>query len=249
MPIAKKLAAKINATHGFKAVLTRDADYFVDLNKRSEIARKHGAHLLVSIHADGFHHPKPRGGSVWVLNEGRAKNEMSRWIEKHEEQSNLLGGGGVLLQDNKDEQLSKVVLDLLKRNSQRESHEIAAQVLKHMGRVIHLHKDEPAEASLAVLKSPDIPSLLVEAGFMSNPQEERLLLTSSHQNKVAQAVYQGVVNYFRKSPPDGTLLASRKNSPNVKSQAATRSSAKSGDLTVYTVKSGDFLAKLRRNTV
>lgn len=210
LAISRQVAAKLNKVPGIKAVLTRNGDYFVDLNKRSDIARKQGAHLLVSIHADGFHKPQPRGASVWVLSRRRANSEIGRWIEKHEEQSNLLGGGA-LLNDNQDEYLSRAVLDLQFSNSQKEGYDVAVRVLKEMGRVTKLHKPNPEHASLAVLKSPDIPSLLVEAGFITNPEEEKLLLSSNHQNKIANAVYKGVLTYFEEFPPDGTLMAARKN--------------------------------------
>lgn len=210
LPISRQVVEQLNKIEGIKAVMTRTGDYFVGLNRRSEIARKNRAHLLVSIHADGFHQPQPSGASVWVLSNGRAQNEMGRWIEKHEEQSDLLGGGGVLLENNDDKNLSRAVLDLLKRNSQKEGYEVAKNVLKELKKVTHLHKSAPAAASLAVLKSPDIPSLLVEAGFMSNPKEEKLLQTKSHQKKIANAIFKGIIAYFRASPPDGTLLSALK---------------------------------------
>lgn len=209
LAIARRLADKINATKGMKAELTRNGDYFVDLNKRSSIARKKGAHLLVSIHADGFHTTQPRGASVWVLSRRRANSEIGRWIEKHEEQSNLLGGGA-LLNNNEDEYLSRAVLDLQFSNSQKEGYDVAVRVLKEMGRVTKLHKSSPEHASLAVLKSPDIPSLLVEAGFITNPQEEKLLNTVQHQQKIANAVYKGILDYFQDVPPIGTLFAMNK---------------------------------------
>ncbi len=194
-----------------KAVLTRGGDYFIDLNKRSQIARRHKAHLLVSIHADGFTQPQPRGASVWVLSRRRANSEIGRWIEKHEEQSNLLGGGSVLANNEEDENLSRTVLDLQFLNSQREGYEVAVRVLKELGKVTRLHKSKPEHASLAVLKSPDIPSLLVETGFISNPGEERLLFNRNHQRKLADAIVKGIYGYFSLYPPDGTLLAARKN--------------------------------------
>ncbi|MEZ8742609.1 N-acetylmuramoyl-L-alanine amidase [Photobacterium swingsii] len=210
LDVSKRVAAKINATPGMKAVLTRRGDYFVNLNKRSEIARKNKAHLLVSIHADGFHKPQPRGASVWVLNTRRANSEIGRWIEQTEKQSQLLGGGDVLSGDNDDQYLSMAVLDLQFSHSQKEGYDVASRVLKELGRVTTLHKSRPEHASLAVLKSPDIPSLLVETGFITNPKEERLLNSSAHQNKIANAVYKGVLQYFNEKPPEGTLFASRK---------------------------------------
>lgn len=211
LAIAKQTAARINAVPGMRAVLTRTGDYFVDLNRRSEIARQHKAHLLVSIHADGFHKPQPRGASVWVLSRRRANSEIGRWIERHEEQSNLLGGGSLLAQNNEDEYLSRAVLDLQFSNSQKEGYNVATRVLKELGKVTKLHKSSPEHASLAVLKSPDIPSLLIETGFISNPQEERLLFQRDHQRRLADAVYHGIRNYFERFPPDGTLFAARKN--------------------------------------
>ncbi|MCW8331813.1 N-acetylmuramoyl-L-alanine amidase [Photobacterium sp. SDRW27] len=210
LDISKKVAAKINATPGMKAVLTRQADYFVNLNKRSDIARRNKAHLLVSIHADGFHKPHPRGASVWVLNTRRANSEIGRWLEQHEKQSELLGGGDVLSGGNDDQYLSMAVLDLQFSHSQKEGYDVASRVLRELSKVTTLHKSKPEHASLAVLKSPDIPSLLVETGFITNPKEERLLNTKSHQNKLANAVYKGVLAYFNEKPPEGTLFASRK---------------------------------------
>ncbi|ELR63407.1 N-acetylmuramoyl-L-alanine amidase [Photobacterium marinum] len=211
MDIARKVAAKIDATPGMKAVLTRRGDYFVNLNKRSEIARKYKAHLLVSIHADGFHKPQPRGASVWVLNTRRANSEIGRWLEQHEKQSELLGGGDVLSGDHDDQYLSMAVLDLQFSHSQKEGYDVASRVLKELSKITTLHKSKPEHASLAVLKSPDIPSLLVETGFITNPKEERLLNSRAHQSKLANAVYKGVLSYFNAKPPEGTLFASRKN--------------------------------------
>ncbi|MEJ2766938.1 LysM peptidoglycan-binding domain-containing protein [Photobacterium sp. MCCC 1A19761] len=211
LDISKEVAAKINATPGMKAVLTRRGDYFVNLNKRSEIARRNKAHLLVSIHADGFHQPHPRGASVWVLNTRRANSEIGRWLEQQEKQSELLGGGDVLTGGNDDQYLSMAVLDLQFSHSQKEGYDVASRVLKELSKITALHKSKPEHASLAVLKSPDIPSLLVETGFITNPQEERLLNTRAHQSKLANAVYRGVLAYFNEKPPEGTLFAARKN--------------------------------------
>jgi N-acetylmuramoyl-L-alanine amidase len=210
LAVSKKVAAKINATPGMKAVMTRSSDYFVNLNKRSEIARKNKSHLLVSIHADGFTKPQPRGASVWVLNTRRANSEIGRWLEQQEKQSELLGGGDVLSGDNDDQYLSMAVLDLQFGNSTKEGYEVATNVLKEISKVTRLHKSKPEHASLAVLKSPDIPSLLVETGFITNPTEERLLNSPSHQDKLANAVYKGILAYFETNPPEGTLFASRK---------------------------------------
>ncbi|NAW69628.1 LysM peptidoglycan-binding domain-containing protein [Vibrio sp. V27_P1S3P104] len=210
LSVSKKLADQINAVPGMKAVLTRSGDYFVNLNKRTEIARKSKAHLFVSIHADAFHTPQPRGASVFVLNTRRANTEIARWVENHEQQSELLGGAGeVLAKTNNDRNVSQTLLDLQFSHSQKEGHKVASNILREMGKVAHLHKSEPVNASLAVLKSPDIPSVLVETGFISNPVEERLLFQRSHQDKLARAMAKALVQYFEENPPEGTLFANR----------------------------------------
>lgn len=210
LSVSKKLADQINAVPGMKAVLTRSGDYFVNLNKRTEIARKSKAHLLVSIHADAFHTPQPRGASVFVLNTRRANTEIARWVENHEQQSELLGGAGeVLAKNNNDRNVSQTLLDLQFSHSQKEGHKVATDILREMGKVAHLHKSEPVNASLAVLKSPDIPSVLVETGFISNVAEERLLFQRSHQDKLARAMAKALVQYFEDNPPEGTLFANR----------------------------------------
>lgn len=211
LSISRKLANQINAIPGMKAVLTRNGDYFVNLNKRSNIARKNKAHLLVSVHADAFRSPQPRGGSVFVLNTRRANSEIGRWVENHEQQSELLGGAGeVLAKNSSDKNISQTLLDLQFSHSQKEGYKVATKILKEMGRAgIRLHKKEPVNASLAVLKSPDIPSVLVETGFISNPTEEKLLFQRSHQDKLARALAKAIVQYFEANPPEGTLLANR----------------------------------------
>ncbi|MDW6002089.1 N-acetylmuramoyl-L-alanine amidase [Vibrio mangrovi] len=211
LSVAKKLAAQLNAVPGIKAVLTRKGDYFVNLNRRSEIARKNKAHLLISIHADAFTSPQPRGASVFVLNTRRANTEIAKWVEDHERQSELLGGAGqVLAKRSNDKNISQTLLDLQFSHSQKEGYKVAKDILEELGKVARLHKRAPVNASLAVLKSPDIPSVLIETGFISNPTEERLLFQSSHQNKLSSAIAKAVVNYFEDTPPEGTLFASRK---------------------------------------
>ncbi len=216
LAISKRVARKIDNTTGFQAVMIRTGDYFVSLNKRSEIARKNKANLLVSIHADGFHSPRPRGASVWVLSNRRASSEIGRWLEKHEEQSELLGGGDVLAKTDPDPYLSHTILDLQFRNSQREGYDVAKRVLKELAKVTTLHKAAPEHASFAVLKSPDIPSLLVETGFITNPTEARLLRQPAYQEKIANAIYQGILGYFDEKPLAGTLFASLKSGADYK---------------------------------
>lgn len=211
LSITRKIAEQINQVDGMKAVLTRSGDYFVNLNKRSSIARKNKAHMLVSIHADSFRTPQPRGGSVFVLNTRRANSEIARWVEDHEAQSELLGGAGeVLAKNTRDKNISQTLLDLQFSNSQKEGYKVATNILAEMGKVTRLHKKEPVNASLAVLKSPDIPSVLVETGFISNPTEEQLLFQRSHQDKLARALTKALIKYFEDNPPEGTRFAQRK---------------------------------------
>lgn len=211
LQIAKKIAAQLNTQPGVKAVLTRKGDYYLRLDKRSEIARKEKAHLLVSIHADAFRTPEPRGASVFVLNTRRANTEISKWVEDHERQSELLGGAGqVLAKNSNDRNVSQTLLDLQFSHSQKEGYKLAKDLLAEMGKVARLHKNEPVNASLAVLKSPDIPSVLIETGFISNPSEEQLLFQNQHQNDLARSMSKAIMRYFEDNPPEGTLLAARK---------------------------------------
>ncbi len=208
LAIAKRVEKKINSIKGMRAVMVRTGDYFVNLNKRSDIARRNKADLLVSIHADGFHNPKPRGASVWVLSTRRANSEIGRWIEKHEEQSELLGGAGEVINDTEEDMfLTRTLLDMSMDHSMNTGYGVSVEVLKELGKVTRLHKKRPEHASLAVLKSPDIPSLLVEAGFITNHAEENLLRTSSHQEKIANAVFKGIKRHFSNKPPAGTYFA------------------------------------------
>ncbi|WP_417618062.1 N-acetylmuramoyl-L-alanine amidase [Oceanisphaera sp.] len=210
LAISRRLADLINKEPGMRAVMTRTGDYYVNLNRRSEIARKGRADLLLSIHADSVANSGPRGASVWVLSSNRANREMAGWLEKQERQSELLGGvGEVISQTDGNPYLTRTFLDLSMDRSRADSYAISEHILSAMGKVVRLHKSKPEHASLAVLKSPDIPSLLIEAGFISNPEEERLLLTAAHQQKVAQAVFNGIKSYYRQNPPSGTMMANQ----------------------------------------
>jgi N-acetylmuramoyl-L-alanine amidase len=199
--IARKLQAKLESDPMFKPVLTRDGDYFISVMGRSDVARKKGANVLVSIHADAAPNRSATGASVWVLSNRRANSEMGNWLEQHEKQSELLGGAGDMLANTAaDPYLSQAVLDLQFGHSQRVGYDIASKVLIQLRRVGALHKAKPEHASLGVLRSPDIPSLLVETGFISNSHEERLLGSSAYQDKIAQAIYSGLHNYFLSHP-------------------------------------------------
>ncbi|MFV8452727.1 LysM peptidoglycan-binding domain-containing protein [Vibrio campbellii] len=209
LSISRKLSTQLNAVPGIKTRMTRSGDYFVNLNRRVAIARENNAHLLISIHADAFTSPKPRGGSVFVLNTRRANTEISRWVENHERQSELLGGSGTAFVSNSnDRNVNQTLLDLQFSHSQKEGYKLATNILGEMGKVARLHNSKPINTSLAVLRSPQIPSVLVETGFISNPTEEKLLFQRSHQDKLARAITKAVVQYLKDNPPEGTVFSS-----------------------------------------
>lgn len=199
--IARKLKVLMDQDPMFKPVLTRNGDYFISVMGRSEVARKENANLLVSIHADAAPNHSASGASVWVLSNRRANNEMANWLEQKEKQSELLGGAGDLLANSQaDPYLSQAVLDLQFGHSQRVGYDVAVKVLQQLRGITPLHKRLPEHASLGVLRSPDIPSLLVETGFISNAAEERLLGSSAYQEKIAQSIYKGLRSYFLAHP-------------------------------------------------
>lgn len=199
--VARRLQALLNDDPQFKPVLTRNGDYFISVMGRSDVARKQGANVLVSIHADAAPNRSANGASVWVLSNRRANSEMAGWLEQHEKQSELLGGAGDMLANSQaDPYLSQAVLDLQFGHSQRVGYDVALKVLQQLQRVGSLHKRRPEHASLGVLRSPDIPSLLVETGFISNSKEERLLGSSAYQDKIAGAIYNGLRDYFLAHP-------------------------------------------------
>lgn len=215
LKIATRLKHLINAEKGMRATMVRSGDYYVNLNSRSARARKNKADFLVSIHADAFTSPQPRGASVWVLSLRRANSEIGKWIEDREKHSELLGGAADVINNTASEKyLAQALLDMSMDHSMKTGFKVAEITLGEMKKVAKLHKRYPQAASLAVLKSPDIPSILVETGFISNPTEERLLQTASHQQKLATAVFRAIKSYYWQNPPDDSLFATlRANSP------------------------------------
>jgi N-acetylmuramoyl-L-alanine amidase len=206
--IAKRLESLIGKEKGIKAVMTRTGDYYLSPNKRPQLARKHKADMFVSIHADAFTTPEPRGASVWVLSMKRANTELGRWLERTEQHSELLGGAAEIIQDTANERyLAQTFLDMSMDHSLTTSYDVSRDMLKHLNNVTTLHKEKPQGASFAVLTSPDIPSILVEMGFISNPQEEKNLNWSRYRQKMAQSLFNGLKQHFKGSPPDGSLWA------------------------------------------
>ncbi len=199
--VARRLHMLLNYDSQFKPVLTRNGDYFISVTGRSDVARKRGANVLVSIHADAAPNRSANGASVWVLSNRRADSEMAAWLEQYDKQPELLGGAGDMLANSQtDPYLSQAVLALQFGYSQRVGYDVALQVLQQLQNVGALHKRRPEHASIGVLRSPDIPSLLVETGFISNSKEERLLGSSAYQDKIAGAIYNGLRNYFLVHP-------------------------------------------------
>ena len=199
--VARKLRSLLNDDPMFKGVLTRDGDYFISVMGRSDVARKQNANFLVSIHADAAPNRDATGASVWVLSNRRANSEMAGWLEQHEKQSELLGGAGdVLANSQSDPYLSQAVLDLQFGHSQRVGYDVATSMIGQLERIGSMHKRRPEHASLGVLRSPDIPSVLVETGFISNNSEERLLASDDYQQQLAEAIYKGLRNYFQAHP-------------------------------------------------
>jgi len=252
MSISRQLADMINKQPGLKAVLTRTGDYYIHPNKRPDIARQKQADLLVSVHADAVQNRKAHGASVWVLSMRRATTEVGRMLEQTEQHSELLGGVAEVIKDSANERyLAQTVLDLSMNHSMVTGFEVAKEVLREVAPIAHLHKKEPQAASLAVLKAPDIPSILFETGFISNYNEERLLKDPNHQHKLALAMFRAIKRYFEKSPPADSLFAAHKNNgrsvPTVMPTTQNRSTAvasTSSSNRTHKVKRGESLSRV-----
>lgn len=201
--IAKKLEALINEQPGMKAVMVRKGDYYVGLRNRMQIARAAKADLFVSIHADAFQDASIRGASVYTLSTSGASSEAARWLADSENASDLVG---VSLND-KEDVLASVLLDLSQTATQEASVNVANHVLKSFDNIAELHKESVQKAGFIVLKSPDIPSILVETAFISNPSEEQNLLSARYQKKMAKAIFKGIRSYFRQSAPVDNRIA------------------------------------------
>lgn len=208
LSIARELQRQINQMKGFRAELTRTGDYFIPLRGRTAIARKKGADLFVSIHADAAPSRSAFGASVFALSDRGATSETARWLADSENRSDLIGGDGSVSLDDKDHMLAGVLLDLSMTATMSSSLDVGHKVLTSVGRVTSLHKNRVEQAGFMVLKSPDIPSILVETGFISNPGESQKLNSASHQQALARSIAAGVRQYFVQTPPPGTYIAS-----------------------------------------
>jgi N-acetylmuramoyl-L-alanine amidase len=195
--IARRLKALIDAEPEMRAVLTRDGDYYLPLNARVEKARRVRADLFVSVHADAFIRPHARGSSVFTLSQ-RPTSEAARWLAKQENDADLVGGVNL---DGKDHFLKQTLLDLSQTATSDHSLKLGGAVLAELGQVNTLHKARVEQAGFAVLKAPDVPSILVETAFISNPEEEKRLADQHYQEKLARAILAGIKRYFAKNPP------------------------------------------------
>ena len=205
--ISKELKRLVDNEPGFRGVLIRTGDYYIPLRKRTDIARENRVDLFVSIHADAFKNPAARGASVFALSPGGATSETAGYLAERENRADLIGGVGSVKISDKDKVLASVLLDLSMTATLSSSLDVGKEVLGEMGAIARLHKRHVEQAGFLVLKSPDIPSILVETGFISNPTEARQLADRGYQQRMAQAIFTGIKRYFYSKPPLGTWVA------------------------------------------
>ena len=206
LAVARDLAAQINRQPGMKAVLTRDGDYFIPLERRYQIARENNADLFVAIHADSYTSDDAQGSSVWVLSSRGKSSVAARMLADKENSSDLIGGVSLA---SENDSLASVLLDMQQGWAMQASHVVADNVLKALGQLGPTHRGYVENANFVVLRSPDVPSILVETAFISNPDEERKLRDPGHQDELAEAIMGGVKNYFESTPPPGTWFAAQ----------------------------------------
>ncbi|WP_067036904.1 N-acetylmuramoyl-L-alanine amidase [Marinomonas gallaica] len=228
LSIGRELAKRLNAKPGIKAVMTRSTDVYLQLRDRSRVAREANADLMISIHADAFTKSSARGASVWALSLSGKTSEMGRWLAQQEQSADLVGGISL---DDKDQLLAEVLLDMSMNSTIQMSLDIGKEVLGEMRGVAKLHKNSVQQAGFVVLKSPDIPSILIETGFVSNKTEAKNLSSLTYRRKLASSIAKGVEDFFVSNPPDGTYIAWQK--------------TQKGGYT-YTVSKGDTLSEIAR---
>jgi N-acetylmuramoyl-L-alanine amidase len=210
LAIAREVKRLLDQERGFRGELVRTGDYYIPLRQRTQIARNRmRADLFVSIHADAAPNIRARGASVYTLSERGATSEAARWLAERENRSDLIGGVGSVTLGDKDDLLAHVLLDLSMDASRSASIDAGEAVLRRLGTFTQLHKPRVEQAGFAVLKSPDIPSILVETGYLSNAEEARKLSQPDHQRRIARAIFEGIVDYMKANPPPDTLIAAR----------------------------------------
>lgn len=238
LAVARELKRVIDQEPGMSAILTRDSDFFIPHKQRYQMARDAKADLFISIHADAFTKSEARGSSVWVLSPRGATSEAARWLADSENRADLVGGVSL---DTRDDTLAAVLLDLSQGATMEASNAVAREVHASMRRVGPTHKKFVERANFVVLRSPDVPSILVETAFISNPAEERRLKSPAERTKLAEAILDGVRNYFRATPPPGTWFALEGNRVR-----ASRHVVSSGEsLSLIAARHGTSVAALR----
>jgi N-acetylmuramoyl-L-alanine amidase len=236
LKIAKELARLLEAEPGYKPYLTRTGDYYIPLRDRTRKARDANADLFISIHADAFRNSQAHGSSVFVLSERGASSEEARYLAEKENEADLVGG--VSLGD-KDDHVAMTLLDLSMTATRGSSLSVGTSILKRMDTISRLHKKEVGEAAFMVLKAPDIPALLIETGFISNPGEAKKLATSRYQKKMAREIFIGLTQYFDEEPPEGSYVAWKK-------KGGSTNLASSNVARRYTIQRGDTLSHIAK---
>ena len=231
LKISRELQALIDSEPGYKARLIRSGDYYIPLKKRRNKAREIRADLFISVHADAFTNPKAHGASVFALSRRGASSEFARYLAARENESDIIGGVGDVDIGKMGEDIAGVILDLSMTSTLANSLDVGDRVLKEIGKITKLHKNYVEQAGFLVLKSPDVPSILVETGFISNPGEAKKLNTKSHQRKLAKSIFSGVKKYFNDKPPEDSYIAWRKNG---------------GGMIKYTIARGDTLSAIAK---
>ena len=250
LQIAKRLERLFDNDAHFTGELVRTGDYYLAHRKRTAIAHDKRADFFLSIHADAFTNPQANGASVYALSTRGATSEAARYLAGKENRADLIGGAGYLSLDDKDDALAEVLLDLSMTATLSSSLDAGDYVLQNMGSVARLHKKKVEQAGFLVLKSPDIPSLLIETGFISNPTEASRLSNGNYQQRMAQAIYTGLVGYFTDHPPSGTAIAAA-NSSRARSHVIARGDTLSGIAQRYNVSVKRLLSynQMRSSTI
>ncbi len=249
LDIAKRLAKNITAKKGYRGVLTRTGDYFIPLRKRRDKARELRADLFISLHADAFKNPRANGASVYALSRRGATSETARFLAQKENQADLIGGVGDVSLEDKDKVLRSVLVDLSMTATVASSLDVGKSVLSQMGSIARLHKKQVEQAGFLVLKSPDVPSILLETGFISNVKEEKKLNTASYRAKMAKVIATGVFEYFERQPPVDSYLAWKKNGGrdtevNAVANAVANTTSTTTTTITHKVVSGDSLSEI-----
>ncbi|MBB3167243.1 N-acetylmuramoyl-L-alanine amidase [Simiduia aestuariiviva] len=237
LAIAKELQKRVDAEPGYRAFMIRKGDYYLLHAKRRNLARAERADLFVSIHADAFTNPKARGASVFALSQRGATSEMARFLAQRENEADLFGGEGTIL-EGRDEMLASVLVDLSMTSTLSQSLQVGDKVIRSMKKMAHMHKHHVEQANFLVLKAPDVPSILVETGFISNPQEAKNLASSHYRSKMAGAIFGGIKDYFYESPPSDSYIAWRKK--------GGQNSADDAGAKEYVIARGDTLSAIAR---